>query len=207
MRLHALIVAAVACAMMFAGCAAQQQLTRQQRLDYTTRTYHGVTKDQVLQAAEEVFRLSDADHFTFAHTPESLVATRKGVIYLVLIAAFVNDHWVVSAEEQEDGGIRAHVRVSTNTTAVTGAPTGAPLGAVVVPIMSPSAEELTQGSATYDLFWNRMDYLLDKSDSWRTCGTQKALIKSANLWGNNDPLCLYFLNDDLSPQRKIVGRR
>lgn len=63
-------------ALLVGGCAEQQTLTREESLAMTTRFYSGVTKQQVIDAAERLFRLADGDDVSLVHHENGFHATR-----------------------------------------------------------------------------------------------------------------------------------
>jgi len=56
-----------------------------------------------------------------------------------------------------------------------------------------------QGTALYDLFWARMDYMLHKSNTWPTCQDALAKAKAGSVHGSNAALCNSTNVDDYSP--------
>ena len=157
-----LILICVACT-IFAGCAANTpRLSRQEWLDLTNKTYQGVTKEEVLSAAETVFDLADGDDFVISHTQEGLQATRNWSVYLVLAAAMGTDYWKVTAVENE-GAVNVSVQANTQGQAVTPMATSNNGWTATT---SPLAGTPILGTAIYDVFWARLDYLLGKRNDW-----------------------------------------
>ena len=66
------------------GCAAQPKLTREEQLSVASRSYEGVTKEQIIMAAERVLELADGDDFKITHTEDGLFASRGWTVYIVL---------------------------------------------------------------------------------------------------------------------------
>ena len=182
-------------ALFIAGCAVPRQLTRQEWIDTTTRIYRGVSQEQILLAAEELFRLADGDDFKFVHSEEELYATRNWLVYLVIAAASGTDYWRVSTSKQGDD-VKVVVQVNTQmqtTTAI--ATTGGNWTATT----SPMSGVPVQGTAIYDVFWARMDYLLGKRRVWMNCAQANQRVAQDTTWGTNEALCNSFNVVDARP--------
>ena len=54
------------------------------------------------------------------------------------------------------------------------------------------------GTAIYDVFWSRLDYLLGKRKDWMTCKVADERVKQNITSGTNEALCNSFnMNDKL----------
>lgn len=180
------LIAIVAVAILLAGCAAQRpQMTRAQYLEMTQRTYADKSPDDVFAAAEKLFRLADGDDFSFSHSEDSMVATRPWLVYVILAATMGTDSWTVRARETA-AGTNVHVALNTSMGNVLPIPTTG--GDMTVGGM-PSMAGNVQGTAIYDVFWARMDYLLGKTDHWMTCKEADERVKTKVTWGSNEALC------------------
>lgn len=180
---------------VMAGCVTRPQMNREEWLATTSRTYQGVTKDQVLIAGEKLFRLADGDDFLIVHTDDGLYATRIWSVYLVLAAAMGTDYWTIKTAHV-DGGIRASVQVNSQSQAITPMPT---TGQDWTAGTTPMAGSPVMGTAIYDVFWARMDYLLGKSQEWMPCSVSNARMKQRVVWGTNEALCNSFNLKDAHP--------
>lgn len=167
-------------AALVSGCAAQK-MTRQETLEMrntqiaaTTRIYENVTKEDVLVAADTIFRLADDSDFEIAHGENEVTGTHRWLVYFVIGLAYGVENWVVNAE-QINGSVKVSVRVST---------------------LAHDVETPVQGAAIYAIFFNRMDYLLGKSGAWWDCDTAKQKIEQLNLTGSIRALCSPFIDDD-----------
>lgn len=178
------------------GCAVKQpQMSREEFLRLTQRTYEGKTPEDVYSAAEKLFRLADGDDFRFFHTEDSLVATRSWLVYIVIGGAAGTDTWTVRARPVE-GGTKVAVALNTSMGSVLPMPTtGGDMAAGSLPAMAGNVT----GSAIYDIFWARMDYLLGKSDKWMTCEESNARARAGIVWGSNEALCNSFNVKDQPP--------
>jgi hypothetical protein len=57
------------------------------------------------------------------------------------------------------------------------------------------------GSAIYDVFWARMDYLLGKRADWITCAVANDRVKKKLVWDANDALCSAINMADRHPEQ------
>jgi hypothetical protein len=190
----------IALAALAAGCAQVPQLSREQQLAATTRTYSGVTKEQLIDAARRVLILADEDDVRFADNPDGFSATRRWSVYLVLAATVGTDNWVFSVRETPQGP-QGFVGIGRLEQAVTVTPTTAPgvysAGTTAV-VGNP-----IPGNAVYDLFWSRVDYMLWRTDTWATCDSIDAKIQAGKVVGGTDPLCNRFNVTDYAPNQQL----
>lgn len=183
--------------LMLAGCAVQPpQMTRDEYLQVTQRTYEGKTPDDIYRAAEKLFVLSDGQDFKFFHTEDSMVASRPWSVYLVLAASMGVDTWTIRAREV-DSGTKVSAALNTSMGSILPIPTTS--GDMTAGGM-PSMAGNVPGTAIYDIFWSRMDYLLGKTDKWMTCKEADARVKSKVKWGTNEALCNSFNVKDAAPE-------
>jgi hypothetical protein len=139
------------------GCATTRpQLSREEWLAVTSRTYDGVTKEQVLEAAERLFRLADGDDFVISHTEEGLYATRNWLVYLILAGAMGTDYWQLKAVPTPTG---VNVTVYATTQAGSVVPIAVTTGGWTA-TTTPMAGTPVIGTAIYDVFWSRMDWCI-----------------------------------------------
>jgi hypothetical protein len=192
---------------IFSSCATTKQpLTREESLqlrkeqiEATTRLYKDVTPEEVLIAVDRLFRLADGDDFKIFHTENAIIANRRWSVYLIIAAGFGNDSWIVAAEENSNEKIvKVVVRVSTNSSPVIPMMTTAPNTWTVATL--PGVESTSSGKALYFIFFQRLDYLLGKTNKWLDCGEAKEIIKSEKIPGNVDCLCNPFNITDLRPE-------
>lgn len=191
-------------ALFVSGCATQHAaMTRDEYLKTTQRTYQNIAPDEVFKAAEKLFVLADGDDFSFHYTDDSMSASRNWSVYLVLAAAMGTDTWLVKTQSIANATkVSAMVTTSSGSVApmaTTGGDwtaTGLPGGGRIVP-----------GTAIYDVFWARMDYLLGKSDRWMTCEESNARVAQNIVWGTNEALCNSFnVKDDVPQKLKSEAR-
>ena len=151
---------------LLTACASSPKLSNEEYKTLTNREYIGVTKDQVLQAAEELLRLADGDDFKIVKSPESLSVTRRWREYVVISYEWGDDHWNVKTHST-NSGITAAVQISRRV--------GFSGNLVLISINHPN--NIIDGTAIYDLFWARMDYLLGKRPDWMTCEMSDNRVK------------------------------
>lgn len=168
-----------------AACASIPEMTREQYLAATSRLYPGASKEQVIAACEQVLRLIDRNKTQIAHTDEGLSATR------------MSTGWELRVRETADGP-RAFVQIRSSSTVPFFVGGVAPGGLAAVPYNTPSG--IVPGDAAYFLFWQRVDYMLWRRDTWATCGDADELISQKKIFGPLDPLCTLVVPDDAPGQ-------
>ena len=191
----------VVLAVMLAGCATQHpELTRQEYLALVNRSYEGVGTEEVLAAAEKLFRLADPDDVKFQHFENGFRMYRRWMIYAVLAVSMGTDIWDVRVVPAERG-VRMTVYLSGTGGAVTGAPVMTSGGGTsITALTTPAAGGVPVNStAIYDLFWARLDYLLGRRDGWMTCQEASARVRTGITYGPMDALCS-VTTDDLTPE-------
>jgi hypothetical protein len=55
------------------------------------------------------------------------------------------------------------------------------------------------GTALYDLFWNRVEYLLGLNNTWMDCKSADQRVRRNEAWGDISALCSSFNGDDDTP--------
>ncbi|MGH8128275.1 MAG: hypothetical protein ACRETC_07905 [Gammaproteobacteria bacterium] len=155
-----------------------------------------MTKDQALETVEKLFRLDDGDDFDVVQMRDGLRATRHWLIYLVLAASSGHDYWDVQAKEILDGVIIS-VQVNRNAQAVTPMPT---TGGNWTATTGAMAGAPIDGTAIYDVFFARLDYLLGKRKHWMTCKQSDERVKKGIVWGANNEICNSFNVADKNPE-------
>lgn len=193
-------IAVMLLATLLAGCAGNaKKLSRAEWLSTTSRTYTGVEKEHVILAAEKLMRLSDGNDYQIQHTDDGLYATRRWSIYLVFAAAFGIDYWRLTAAPVQEG-IKASIQISTQHAPIFPMPVvGTGSGSAWTAGAAPMSGTIVNGTALYELFWERMDYLLGKRKTWMTCTESNERVSKGIVWGLNEALCNSFNVDDKSP--------
>lgn len=169
---------------MLSACATPERpaMSKEERTAVTSRLYDGKTRDDVFRAAETLFRLADEDDFKISYPGGNMVAIRPWIVYMVLSAMSGTDVWTIMVDDTPSG-VLARADVQTTIPSMVSKYSG---GAV-------------KGTAIYDIFWARMDFLLGKSGHWMTCEESNARIEDGTVWGSNEALCNSFNMKDNPP--------
>jgi len=158
------------------GCATKSKVSEEEMQAAMTRTYEGVTSDQVMQASEKLLKLVDESRFKFKRTDNQLTATREGQLQTGVGKAHVTAVWLVTTQKKGKSAIvtiEAGWKREALSTGLT------------------SKVKKPEGTAVYKLFFNRLDNLLGQSNEWMTCeGMQKA-IQLGEASGDIRMLCAY----------------
>ena len=150
-----------------------------------TRTYNGVSSGQVLDAAEKIFKLADEKRFKFKRTDNQLSATRGGQVFKGTFSGGstnITAAWLVKTMRKDQ---------STVVIAEAGWKKEAMSSGITSKLQKP------EGTAVYQLFFNRLDNLLGLSNEWMTCEGMKKAIKQGEAAGDIRMLCAYA--DDKLP--------
>lgn len=178
--------ALVAIALLF-GCATiDSGLTGDQLYELTHRDYSGVTKEQVLSAVEELFRLADGDDFNITKTDNDLIATR----YWQKIHPIYpqgTDYWKIDVIEDGDAAMVA-ANLYTAAGTITDFGTNLTL-----------STNLIKTTALYDVFWARLEYLLGNRDDWMDCEKANERVDQGITSGSNEALCHPYNLDNDAP--------
>ncbi|WP_302551822.1 lipoprotein [uncultured Bilophila sp.] len=189
------------------GCSQKKPLTpqeiaaeRERQIQMTTRIYEGKTPEEVLLAADRVFRLAD-DDYVISHQGNMIQAKRNWFIYAVLAIATGTDTWIVQTSPVEKGTqvIAIH---SGQSQSMTPSPTVNFNGSMGMGMTSmPTLTNMTTSPAIYQLFFSRLDYLLNKNINWLTCKEANKLFQDGTL----DPFCT--VANDRTPDGKTAIQR
>ena len=164
------------------GCATSSKTSKDEMMAAQTRTYEGVSSQQVIQASEQLLKLVDASRFRFDREKNKLTATRSGQLFTNLGATDVTAVWLVNTQEKEK---------ATVVTIEAGWKKSIPSSGKREMLKKP------EGTAVYNLFYNRLDTLLGKSNEWITCNGMKQAIKQGEASGDIRMLCAFA--DDKMP--------
>ncbi|MCX5592850.1 hypothetical protein [Alcaligenes endophyticus] len=179
------------------GCAAPPpKMSRAEYLDAVQRSYEGKSSEDVFAAAEKVLTLMDGDDFTFHHSADSVTGMRSWLVFALLIVVDGVDTWTIKAVDTPTG-TNATVSVATSTASAIAAPTG---GAGVSSSDSGATPGQVSGTALYDLFWARMDYMLGTRSDWMTCDQAKTKLAAGETTGNLLQICDGITIKDESPE-------
>lgn len=179
------VVVLLASLVVLSACATPERpaMSKEERSAVTSRSYDGKTREDVFRAAETLFRLADEDDFKISYPGGNMVAIRPWIIYVVLSATSGTDVWTVMADDTS-AGVIARAEVQTTMPSMVAKYAG---GAV-------------KGTAIYDIFWARMDFLLGKTNHWMTCQDSNERVAADAVWGSNEALCNSFNMKDRPPE-------
>ncbi len=187
--------AAALLALTLAGCAVQRPPMSAAEVESTrTRQYPGSSAQQVRDAATRLWRLSDGDKYLIQTESGGLVATRKWTSYSQMVAFAGTDTWRLEVTES-DGVATARIALST----VKRMTSASLLGMTPATNTGPNVGGSVAGTAIYDIFWARMDYLLGTRTEWMTCTAADARVSAGITWGTNEALCSGFDVKDAAP--------
>lgn len=160
---------------LLAACALGEPSKRADNRPHFTRIYEGVSREQALQAARAVIEALDRDDIVFADGLSSINARRVYFTPSLLIAARREDLWTVRAEAVPGGaGLEIDIK-----------------GYIAGEEIAPSVQRMLIGTdAAYRLFFDRVSYMLGKTDHWMTCAdARRAMAFDHSLTGRLDALC------------------
>lgn len=128
----------------------------------TTRRFPGETRERIVQAAEAVLRQSDPTRQITTRT-EGFASFKQFESYGFVVAEGSGDLWTVTSRDVGDGA-EAVVRLAPRGG-------GGPAGPAI---------SITQGrnpAPLYDLFWNRVEYVLGRRPDWTPCSAAVARLQ------------------------------
>lgn len=180
-----------------AGCAnvGPPAWTREFAEQTTTRTYTGRSRSQVIDAAENVLKLSDPKKVTFDYTDGGFVATRSYNVFIG-IASISGTYTFDFTTTETTSGTLAKLKIYTTSAAQSAAvvPVGGLYAAVPTAIPS-DGTHIFQWPASYQLFFDRLDHLSGGETDWMDCPTAREKISS----GINSLEALCVGAKDLTP--------
>lgn len=154
------------------GCVKQPpKLTHDEFLEMTTKHYEGVSKEQIFSAVEKLFKLNDGSDFQIAYTKDGLRASR----FWIMALSSGRDVWDLEVKENKTG-----LDVSIDYSRY--------LNSLLLMKKEP---------LTFYLFWERLNYLLGKSNHWITCDELEQKIETGQLSGYEETLCNHTVKDNV----------
>ena len=164
------------------GCAQQKQLTRDEqlalhnrKLESCSKLYKKFTKEELLLAIEKVLTLIDPSDVTFIHKENGLMMSRKYTFYLILVAVWGTDYWLIQTIP-ENNGVRVTLRGTTVQKQALGPSSGSVPQKLDYPIDSSIFSE-----AECRVFFKRLDYMLGLEDKWLDCNKAKLFAKQIGI--------------------------
>ena len=183
---------------LFAGCAVgRPDISRE---EWKIRSYEGIPKHDILDAAREVIRLADPDDTKFESKPDGFNAVRQQLSYYVVASG--HDIFAFDFVVRETGGkMETRLEIQERVERSDLLSLGLPIANVGKP----------QNSYIYDLFYSRMEYLLGLSDRWHTCQDAVGTLPGSDAEEIGiGAFCGRFASDHTPPpfaQRKGDGHR
>ena len=162
---------------LIGGCTTRV-MTKEEKFNATSRVYQNLQPTEIYTAAGDLFFLADEVAFQVETSPAQLVATR---IYGLGVLVDGTDTWTLTAEKISEGTL-ATLDVKSQATWVSGK----------------TESNEPAGPATYDLFWQRLNYLLKQSPQWMTCEDLNLAYLRKETWGDTLWLCDGFA-DQMPP--------
>lgn len=157
----------------------------ERQLKMSTRVYLDKKAEDVILAADRVFRLA-ADDYAISYSPTGLHAQRNWQIYLIISGSCGTDNWNLTTQKLPQGGVKViatHFSYTTNTPRTT--TEGGDTATMLLNLM-PGTASMTTRPAIYQLFFARLDYFLGKRTAWVTCKQAEDLFIDGSL----APFCL-----------------
>lgn len=181
-------------AAMCAGCAQHKPLTpeeiaaeRERQIASTTRIYKDKTVEDVLLAADRVFRLAD-DDYSVSHSQNSIQAKRGWYHFFALALSSGTDDWTVTATAEPEG-------------------TKVVVQCIHEFVQARKGPGVVTNEGLYNLFYQRMEHLMGLEAEWLTC--QEAKRRYPNGFNEVkyffDPLCT--VATDRTPDVKSAAQR
>lgn len=158
------------------GCASQRDVSREEWLSMTTRTFPSTTVETVLKIGDQVLQFSDHSDVIVSHAENKIFGLRRFMIYAVLSATMGRYEFDLQAT-QKGQDVETKLEITRSFAAVFG----------------PEMKDPWRWREAHDLFYGRMEALL-YGKNWQTCS--EAEDKSETGWFL-EPLCL--LADDKIP--------
>ncbi len=160
-----------------AGCAPrlspeEAAVERTRQMQVQTKVYPDKRPEDVIKAADRVFRLAD-DDYELRHRPGGFTAHRRWYMYFVLAGNVGDDFWEIDVKPDGWGSRITAVHSGTNT------------GLTLAFGAAPTYMDATVEPAVYQLFFARLDRLLYGRKDWITCSDAKRSFTEGSL----APLC------------------
>lgn len=178
---------------VLAGCMSRPQMTRDEYLAMTTRTFPGLSVEEVARVVEASLNFSLPGQFAYTHS--------EGGMQAVNTNPFGASAWTVQLL-QTPAGARAQVALSAP-----GAAGPVPVfggGGMVAVGLAPTGMVPVTGTASYELFWSRVEYMAGTRKDWMTCKDANERLLVGVMWGPIFALCGSRLMDPV-PTAPLIG--
>lgn len=148
------------CFFLVAGCASSPVIPVAAWRGAQDRVFDGVSRDRLEKAMQSVFEATRPGKFQVGAVPEGITFSHHWSHYFILTAAYGDEKWTVS--EKQDGD---RLLASASFSGQSGA------------LLSPTVSLTAPNPAFYEIFWDRVDYVLSRRPDWVTCDDYGAKIK------------------------------
>ncbi len=169
-----------------AGCGKKTMLP-DELSKLTTRVYPNHSTQDIHNASSDLFFLADDRAFLHTHTPDKFTAIRHHSLDIGLTFVEAKDTWNIGTKKTSLGTL---VTVDTRSDESW--------------INGKTKTQKPEGPATYEQFWNRLDYLLGQSKYWMTCRDLTNEYLDDETWGDTWWLCSEV--KDRIPPELILGQ-
>lgn len=159
--------------------AVKKQETQKAKSNPAIKNYAGVTKDELAKAIENVLYLIDPTDAKIVRQDDTVISYRYYSDKLKDNYIFGYDTWVVTISEQKDKSIDVSLLLGIAQDFSTAANSS---------VQPKTPAELYFNANALDeaesvLFFERLDYFLGKSPTWRSCENIQAWVKENNYKG------------------------
>jgi hypothetical protein len=152
--------------------SSHEPMSQDEQIKATTRVYRDISPEFIFSAADKLLVRSNETEFQFSRSPGSLTAELQRSVYNSNTSwQEWHEIWVVTAQEQKEE-VLVSVNVERQITHLFGNETQTPYG-----------------PAVYDLFWDRLEFLLGLRDKWVTCEESQDNIRQGKTRGHVNWLC------------------
>jgi hypothetical protein len=130
------------------GCASKSQYTS------STKSFdNNITKDQLLHAVKRVFTITDKDAFIIDSYRNDLNITKPKAVHKLYTMDIQNDNFDFKVDDnQSEPKIKGTISISRT-----------------YGIEEENRDYIDEDSFTYELFWERVEYLLGLKKEWKMC--------------------------------------
>lgn len=177
-------IAIILFSLVLAGCMPKRDMSREDWLQMSTRTFPNTTTEQVYKTSETVLRLSDPSDVMFSHTEDKMLGQRRFMIYSIL-SATVGKYDFDFTARQDGKGVVAKVNIYGE----------------MQNMLGPVIRYHYQWREAYDAYFDRMEALL-YGKPWRICQELEGAAEASAML---EPLC--FLADDTIPENAKLSEQ
>lgn len=170
---NSLVLALFAFVIFLSACSTS--LTEEEYREISTKVYHDIEPNEVIEATVKLFKLFDGTNVMYLDNSVT-VAMRWG-IFGFLSGTTGKDYWTIKVKEHGNNSIlvSANVLRTSEDVGIWG--------------YSNNPSKQLQDKPTFNLFWKRLDYFLGKSTKWYTCKDYRSAKRGEVARGVPDGFC------------------